>query len=220
MIITGHMIKLIYSWTFHELFMNCSWINVHELFQNCSCTIFKNCSWTNHELVVHELFMNYSSWIVHELTSSWTQTYELFKNHSWTVHDHFTGVVSRQEFPSEDDVPPGGETFPPLDIPEDELRDDPIIDNHHSDPENTPPPPPQQSGVTLQAVKRKRKKSAKVYSIAKILGKLINDSGQTEYKVRWANYGPTHNGFEPHDNLDVTTKKYVQDNDGIIPTCT
>ena len=107
------MIKLIYSWTIHELFMNCSWINVHELFQNCSCTIFKSCSWTNHELVVHELFMNYSSWIVHELTSSWTQTlmnskfmnltnfmnlaiscswivHELFMNKcSWTAHELF-----------------------------------------------------------------------------------------------------------------------------------
>ena len=129
-------------------------------------------------------------------------------------------LVSRHEFPSEDDVPPGGETFPPLDIHEDELRDDPIIENRHSDPEYTPPPPPEQSGVPPQAVKRKCKKSTKVYSIAKILGKRINDSGQTEYKVRWANYGPTHDSFEPHDNLDVTTKKYVRDNDGIIPTCT
>ena len=102
MTIIGHMIITWSSWYIHELFMNCSWINVHELFMNCSCTIFKNCSWTNHELVVHELSMNYSSWIVHELTSSWTQIYELqvhephqlhelghfmFMDSSWTVHE-------------------------------------------------------------------------------------------------------------------------------------
>ena len=76
MTIIGHMIITWSSWSIHELFMN------------CSCTIFLNCSWTNHELVVHELFMNYSSWIVHELTSSWTQTYELqvHEPHQLRVH--------------------------------------------------------------------------------------------------------------------------------------
>ena len=93
MTIIGHMIITWSSWSIHELFKNCSWINVHELFQNCSCTIFKNCSWTNHELVVHELFMNYSSWTktyalqVHEPHQLHELGHFMFMDSSWTVHE-------------------------------------------------------------------------------------------------------------------------------------
>ena len=121
-------IKLIYSWTIHELFMNkCSW-TIPELFMFHFLKLFMNKSWT----IVHELLMNYSSWTIHELTSSWTQimnskfmnltnfmnlaiscswivhelfmnmcswtAHELFKNHSWTVHDHFTGASEWRYF--------------------------------------------------------------------------------------------------------------------------
>ena len=83
-----------YSWTIvHELFMNSQ---VHELkFMNCkfmNLTNFVNlaisCSW-----IVHEPFMNKCSWTAHDL----------FKNHSWTVHDHFTGPT-----------PPPPPSHPPL----------------------------------------------------------------------------------------------------------
>ena len=55
MTIIGHMIiKLIYSWTIHELFMNkCSW-TIPELFMY-------------HFFKFHEQIMNYSSRTIHEL---------------------------------------------------------------------------------------------------------------------------------------------------------
>ena len=112
-------IKLIYSWTIHELFINkCSW-TIPELFMYHFKKIFMNKSWTSSSwTIVHELFMNSQvhelkfmnskfmnltnfmnlaiscSCIVHELFMNkclWT-AHELFKNHSWTVHDHFTGA--------------------------------------------------------------------------------------------------------------------------------
>ena len=57
MTIIGHMII---SWDQVDLFMNYSW-TVHVPFLK----------------IVHEQIMNYSSWTIHELTSSWTQIYEL-----------------------------------------------------------------------------------------------------------------------------------------------
>jgi len=62
-----------------------------------------------------------------------------------------------------------------------------------------------------------KKKSDKVYPILKILGKRTNARGNTEYKVRWKNYAPEHDSFEPYDNLDSNTQKCVRKNDKEIP---
>ena len=50
-----HMIKLIYSWTIHELFMNkCSW-TIPELFMYHFKKLFMNKSWTSSSWTIHEL---------------------------------------------------------------------------------------------------------------------------------------------------------------------
>ena len=86
-----------YSWT-HK-FMNSNYeLQVHEphQFHELGHFMFMNmCSWTVHEYV----FMN-CSWIcVHELFMNCSRTInEQFKNHSWTVHDHFTGASEWRYF--------------------------------------------------------------------------------------------------------------------------
>ena len=139
-------------------------------------------------------------------------------------------AIVRNEFPSDEEIPVGAETFPPLGIPEEELaegqaevpvphdddndeNDDEIVSNNGSEVNeglaHTPCVPGPSSNPT-PVTKKRRPRKHKVYPIERILGKRRGENGETRYKIRWRNHNADMDSFEPYANLDKATQAYVK----------
>ena len=170
-------------------------------------------------------------------TLRWLHTNRALKT---PVHaNRLKHAIVRNEFPSDEEIPVGAETFPPLGIPEEELaegqaevhvphdddgddndendendeNDDEIVSNNGSDVNEGlahTPCVPGPSSNPPPVTKMRRPRKHKVYPIERILGKRRGENGETRYKIRWRNHKADMDSFEPYANLDKATQAYVK----------